>query len=144
MPVYLDIFNLVIDKKAVIQKYSGGMEQFRIDYDIPISEINDEDDELFSLGQMDVDQFDTDSLISKGLSYDVTEQKSDDFTIVCRYGESFWDVKWLKHNHVFAWHIDTSNELISRMEEICNMTMHDIGEEMDKGNYLLKTIRHNN
>jgi hypothetical protein len=48
MPVYLHIFNLIIDKKAVIQKYSGRFEQFRIDYEILSSEINQEDDELFS------------------------------------------------------------------------------------------------
>jgi hypothetical protein len=36
MPVYLDIFNLIVNKKAVAEKYSGGINQFRIDYNIPI------------------------------------------------------------------------------------------------------------
>jgi hypothetical protein len=71
MPVYLHIFNLIIDKKAIIKKYSGGIEQFRIDYKIPQSEINQEDDELFSLGQMGTDEFDIESLINKGLNYDI-------------------------------------------------------------------------
>jgi hypothetical protein len=141
MPVYLHIFNLVIDKKAIIQKYSGGIEQFRIDYKIPLSEINQEDDELFSLGQMNADQFDIDSLISKGLIYDIDRHKSDDFTIIYRYGESAWDVNWLKHNSVFAWHVATSPDLKLKMDMICNMTMDDIIKQMEKGNNLFKTIK---
>ena len=141
MPVYLHIFNLIINKKAINEKYAGGVEQFRIDYEIPLSEINQEDDELFSLGQMNADQFDIDSLKSKGLSFDNDKQKSDDFTIVYRYGELFWDVKWLKHNRVFAWHLDTSPDLISKMEGICKMHVDDIMKEMDNGNNLLKAIR---
>jgi len=132
---------LIIDKKAVNEKYTGGVEQFRIDYEIPLSEINQEDDELFSLGQMNADQFDIDSLKSKGLSFDNDKQKSDDFTIVYRYGELLWDVKWLKHNSVFAWHLDTSPDLISKMEGICKMPVNDIMKEMDNGNNLLKAIR---
>jgi hypothetical protein len=55
MPIYIDIFSLILDKKVVAQKYQGGLAQFRIDYHIPASEINEEDDELFSLGQMNAD-----------------------------------------------------------------------------------------
>ena len=142
MPVYLHIFNLIIDKKAIIKKYSGGIEQFRIDYEIPLSEINQEDDELFSLGQMNVDQFDIDSLIAKGLSYDINEHKSDEFTIVYRYGDFIWDVNWLKHNRVFAWHVDTSIDLKLKMDRICNMTMDDISKQMEEGNKLFRTIKH--
>jgi len=142
MPVYLHIFNLIIDKKAIIKKYSGGIEQFRIDYEIPLSEINQEDDELFSLGQMNVDQFDIDSLIAKGLSYDIDEEKSDEFTIVYRYGDFMWDVNWLKHNRVFAWHVDTSIDLKLKMDRICNMTMDDISKQMEEGNKLFRTIKH--
>ena len=76
MPIYLDIYNLIVAKKAVTESYSGGIPQFRIDYNIPLSEINQEDDELFSLGQMNADQFDIDHLVSSGLSFDVENQKS--------------------------------------------------------------------
>lgn len=58
------------------------MRSFRIDYEIPMSEINQEDNELFSLGQMNPDQFEIESIISKGLSYDSEKQHSDDFTII--------------------------------------------------------------
>lgn len=142
MPVYLHIFNLVIDKKSVIEKYQGGIDQFRLDYNIPFSEVNQEDDELFSLGQMNADQFDIDGLVSKGIQFDNESQTSNDFTIVYRYGDLFWDAKWLKHNLVFAWHINASSELQARVAEISNMTMDYIVEQMENGINLLKTIRH--
>lgn len=141
MPVYLDIFNLIIDKKAIAKKYSGGVEQFRKDYDIIYSPIDHEDDELFSLGQMNVDQFDIGRLISKGLEFDVEKQFSNDFTIVYRYGDWFWYVEWLKHNRVFAWHIDACDEQKKRVDELSKMTIDDVREEMEKGNNLLKPIR---
>ena len=141
MPVYLDIFNLIVDKNAVIEKYAGGINQFRIDHDIPLSKINQEDDELFSLGQMNDDQFDIDHLVSRGLSFDVINQKSDDFTIVYRYGANFWDVNWLEHNSIFAWHVATNTNLKLRVDEICAMYVADIRIEMDKGNNLFWTIR---
>ncbi|CAN1495105.1 hypothetical protein MCERE19_00318 [Spirosomataceae bacterium] len=141
MPVYLNVFNLIINKTAIYEKYVGGVEQFRIDYGIPLSKINHEDDELFSLGQMNADEFDIDSLKSKGLSFDNDKYESDDFTIVSRYGELSWDAKWLKYNRLFAWHIDTSPDLISKMEGICKMRVADIMTEMENGNNVFKTIR---
>lgn len=141
MAVYQHIFNLIISKKRRNRKYTGGIEQFRKDYNIPSSEINQEDDELFSIARMNADEFDIDSLISKGLSFDIEGQKSDDFTIVYRYGDIFWDVKWLKNNKVFAWHIETSSDIVLKVDEISNMTWDYINEQMKKGNNLLKTIR---
>ena len=49
MPVYLDLANLIFDKKLLDQKYRGGCAQFRIDWDTMNSEVNQEDDELISL-----------------------------------------------------------------------------------------------
>jgi hypothetical protein len=141
MPIYLDIYNLIVAKKAVTESYSGGIPQFRMDYNIPLSEINQEDDELFSLGQMNADEFDIDDLAAKGLSYDIDNQKSDDFTIVGRYGDTFWEKNWLEHNGVFAWHIETNDELKRKVAEISEMHVEDIFNEMAKGNNLLQTIR---
>ena len=87
MPICIDIFSLILDKKVIAQKYHGGLAQFRIDYHIPASEINEEDDELFSLRQMNADEFDLAALVAKGLSYDDKLLRSDDFTITCRYGD---------------------------------------------------------
>jgi hypothetical protein len=34
MPVYLHLANLIVDKAAVAQKYAGGIEQFRLDFNL--------------------------------------------------------------------------------------------------------------
>lgn len=141
MPVYLDTFSLILDKKAIIEKYSGGIEQFRIDYNIPESQVNQEDDELFALGKMNGDEFDIDKLVAKGLSFDEINQKSNDFTIIYRYGDLYWEVNWLKHNKVFAWHIKTDPRLIAKVDEISALSISEIQNQMKKGIDLLWTIR---
>lgn len=141
MPIYIDLFSLVLDKKIIAQKYHGGIHQFRIDYHIPESEINDEDDELFALGQMNADEFDIDALVAKGLSYDEAQQRSDDFTITCRYGDILWKVDWLEENGVFAWHIHTQESQKQRAIQISEMFVDEIFAEIEKGNNLLKTIK---
>jgi hypothetical protein len=55
--VFLHVFNLIVSKKTIAEKYLGGIEQYRLDYNIPASEINQEDDEVFSLGQQDPDAY---------------------------------------------------------------------------------------
>ncbi len=60
MAAYLHIFNLIISKNAVIEKSIDGIEQFRKDYNIPSSEFNQEEDEFFSLGKMNDDEFKND------------------------------------------------------------------------------------
>jgi hypothetical protein len=141
MAVYLHIYNLILCKKAVEEKYIGGIEQFRIDYKMASSEINQEDDELFCLGQMNADEFDIDRLVNKGLSFEEAKQNSNDFTILDRYGDFFWEVNWLQHNRVFAWHTETSPDLLLKVEEISNMTLSDIHEQIEKGINVFNTIR---
>jgi hypothetical protein len=140
MAVYLNIFNLIIDKKAICDKYSGGLNKFRKDYDIPASLINQEDGQVFSLGQMNSDQFNIDALIENGLSFDENLQYSDDFTIIYRYGDAFWDVDWLKHNKVFAWHIDSNALELEKINEISNTSMDEIIKLKENGHNLLTTI----
>jgi hypothetical protein len=100
MPVYLYNFNLIIPKKTVSEKYTGGIEQFEMDYEIFTSDINTEDDELFSLAQMNIDGFDIEELVQNGLTYDEDKQRSDDFVIIYRYGDDPWSVDWIQHNRV--------------------------------------------
>jgi len=76
MAVYLHIYNLIISKKAVTEKYKGGGFLFRKDYYPSLSGIHQEDDEMFSLAQMNVDKFDIDRLISNGLSFDKDKHTS--------------------------------------------------------------------
>jgi hypothetical protein len=82
MPVYLHIYNLIVKKSSVIEKYEGGIEQFRHDFSIDASEINQEDDELFSFGEMNADSFPIERLIEKGFGFDKIRQYSDDFSIL--------------------------------------------------------------
>ncbi len=144
MAVYLHIFTLLVNKTAVSEKYKGGIEKFREDYNIPLSEINQEDDELFALGQMNPDLYDIDKLISEGLSFDSEKQSSDDFTILYRYGDFFWEVNWLKHNKVFAWHINTADDVLKRVDEISNMHLERIIELAEEGRNPLVAIRSEN
>lgn len=67
MPIYLHIFNLIVPKKVIAEKYQGGISQFFKDFRFAESEINQEDDELFSFGHMVFDYLPIDELIEKGL-----------------------------------------------------------------------------
>ena len=141
MAIYLHVFNFIINKQAVAQKYNGGAEKFRMDHNHGTFGIFQEDDELFAFGQMDTEPFDFDQLILNGLNFNRILQKSDDFVILYRYGDMAWEVNWLENNKLFAWHISTDPEILSKVHEISNMTMKTISDEMDRGNDLFKTIR---
>ena len=142
MPVYLHLANLIIRKDAVAIRYPGGIEQFRIDYQMDEMETRQEDDELFLIAQMNTDDFYLDELVAKGLHYDLESNFSSDFTLFGRYDPNFeWKADWLEHNGVFAWHIETNDELKRKVAEISEMHVEDIFNEMAKGNNLLQTIR---
>lgn len=140
MAVYLDIYNLVVSKKAIAEKYTGGIEKFRLDYGFPASEVNQEDAYLFSFGEMDADEVGIEGLVSNGLNYNADKKCSDDFVIVCRYGDPFWEVDWLKNNNIFAWHIDADSREVQRVNEICSMSMDSILDLIDKGKNPLKAV----
>ena len=65
MPVYLDLANLVFEKQLLDQKYIGGCDQFRLDWNTINREANEEDDELISLASMNMDEFEIDKLIER-------------------------------------------------------------------------------
>jgi hypothetical protein len=79
--------------------------------------------------------------MEKGLDFDIAKQHSNNFTILCRYDDFLWETNWEKHNRVFAWHIDSSKDLIQKVEEIINMTVEYIYEQMQRGNNLYNTLR---
>ena len=106
MPVFINLSILVVDKKAIKKKYIGGLSAFKDNYYWGEDTNNQEDDELFAIASMNSDDQDIEELVSKGLSFDVNSQKSEDFTIVNRYGGALWPVSWLQHGYSFAWHID--------------------------------------
>ena len=142
MPIYLDLANLIFSKAIIEAKYQGGCEQFRKDWNITDSNRNDEDDELFMLAAMNVDEFDLDPLLEKGLSFDDEKQSSTDFVAVGWYEGALWETNWFKANASFAWHVNCKKEQQERAIEISeHMTMDVIEDYLNKGIEVLKTIR---
>lgn len=140
MPVYIHMANLILDKKAIVQKYGGGIDQFRLDYSIEGHEVNQEDNELFSLSQMNPEDFDLEPLIKNGLDYDFENNCSEDFTILPRYDTYLWNVPWINDNTIYAWHVDASEESIKKAYEVADMKMSEIAEKFDKGENPFVTI----
>lgn len=119
---------------------SGGMEQFREDF-LVNNEVNQEDDELVSICQMNPEEFDIPFLLERGLSLDIEKKHSDDFVILFRYGGRQWEASWLEDNSIFAWHKNCNQDQIQKAKSVGNMTMIEVGREIDKGNNILATIR---
>ncbi|MBK8819388.1 MAG: hypothetical protein IPN49_09975 [Saprospiraceae bacterium] len=141
MPVYIDLTILVVDKKTIEKKYKDGISAFRENYYWGEDTNNQEDDELFAIASMNSDDQDIEELISKGLLFDNALQRSDDFTIVNRYGGALWPVSWLEHGYSFAWHVDAKEHFIVKAKAVDEMTMEKIGELYDEGINCFSTIR---
>jgi hypothetical protein len=140
MPVYLHLANLVFDKRIITDKYDGGCTQFKIDFEIEKSNVNQEDDELFLVAKMNMDEFDFSTLIKKGLSYN--NNFSNDFVAISRYGGAHWKTEWLKCNAIFAWHSCCSQSQKDRAVEIGEeLTMDKIQELMEEGVNVFETIK---
>ena len=142
MPVYLDLANLVFEKRLLDQKYIGGSDQFRLDWNTINSEANQEDDELLSLASMNMDDFEIDKLIERGLEFNSDLQHSNDFVAISRYGGAHWETDWLNNNETFAWHVNCDAKQKERAIQIGEvMTMDKIQELGDKGIDVYKTIK---
>ncbi|MDA9872603.1 hypothetical protein N9C25_00100 [Saprospiraceae bacterium] len=142
MPVYLDLANLVFEKRLLDQKYIGGCDQFRLDWNIVNSEANEEDDELISLASMNMDEFEIEKLIERGLEFNSDLQCSNDFVAISRYGGAHWETDWLNNNDTFAWHVKCDAKQKERAVQIGEvMTMDKIQELNDKGINVYKTIK---
>ncbi|MDB4655519.1 hypothetical protein OAE48_01600 [Flavobacteriales bacterium] len=142
MPVYLHTANLILHKRAVEDRYSGGLEQFRKDFDLSVDSYNQEDDLLFCICRMNLDEFDIQALVSKGLQYDYLSGSSEDFTLYGRLYGFTWQVAWLEDNTVFAWHKDDRPELIKRAKYVGEeMTMDVIVKLQEEGVNPLDVIK---
>ena len=142
MPVYLDLANLVFEKRLLDQKYFGGSDQFRLDWNTINSEANEEDDELISLASLNMDEFEIDKLIERGLDFNSDLQYSNDFVAISRYGGAHWEADWLNNNDTFAWHVNCDPKQKERAVQIGEvMTMDKIQELGDKGINVFKTIK---
>ena len=133
MPIYINLANLIIDKNAIRNNYKGGLGEFRNKYSINGENLNQEDNELFSLAEMNIEDFDIDELINNGLHYDEVLNFSNDFVLKARYSNYQWQVNWLQDNNVFAWHIHCKKKLIEKAIQIGNLTMDEIIIMFEKG-----------
>jgi hypothetical protein len=141
MPVFINLCILVVDKKAIKKKYIGGLSAFKDNYYWGDDTNNQEDDELFAIASMNSDDQDIDELVSKGLSFDVSSKRSEDFTIVNRYGGALWPVSWLQHGYSFAWHVDADESYIEKAKAVDVMTMEKIADLFEEGINSFNTIR---
>jgi hypothetical protein len=116
MRIYLHLTNFIVDKNAVSSKYLGGIDSFRQRYIVESEPYNQEDNHLFSITRLNVDEFDVNDFVENGLSYDELGQNSTDFTIYTRLTGLLWQVDWLRENRIFAWHIGCDEEEIKEVE----------------------------
>ena len=141
MPTYIHLANLIIPKSAIEQKMAGGCAVFRENYLFQNIELNQEDNDIFSLTRMNPDEFDLDTLIELGLAYDEASNSSADFTIVTRYGGMLWDVDWLQQNGIYAWHVDSSEEEVALAKIKSDMLMSEMVEIIERGENPFPVIR---
>lgn len=134
MPIYIHIANLIINKVEVKKKYAGGIDQFRLDYAINDEDnYNQEDNELFAIAKMNIDEFDLEKLVSKGLHFDEKIQFSTDFTLKPRYENYLWKTEWITDNSIFSWHVKANKCLIARVNSISSESMDSIHKRFEKG-----------
>jgi hypothetical protein len=141
MPTYIHLANLIINKSAIEQKVKGGCSAFREHRIFTNIELNQEDNDVFSLTRMNPDEFDTGTLQEMGLDYNEKEDTSIDFTMVTRYGGVLWKVDWLDQNGIYAWHVNSSTEEINLAKEKSNMFMSDAIKQIEQGKNPFPVIR---
>jgi len=141
MPTYIHLANLIINKSAIEQKVKGGCAAFREHKIFTNIELNQEDNDVFSLTRMNPDEFDTGTLQEMGLDYDEIEDKSTDFTMVTRYGGILWKVDWLEQNGIYAWNVNSSPEEINLAKEKSNIFMSDAIKQIEQGENPFPVIR---
>ncbi len=104
MSIPIEFINLIIRKSTLESKYQGGLEQFIKD----VSNQSFRDDmELVRFGCMngnDLEKF-IELTLERGLEY--KEKDTDDFVIINTYSGSSWEVKWLEHDFVNCWRVNS-------------------------------------
>lgn len=140
MPVYLHLANLIIDKKALAERYKGGIGQFRKDF-AGEGEYFQEDNELFALARMNPDEFPEKKLIDAGLHFDYETKTSKDYVICSRYGGLLWQVDWLEIEVFYALHKDCTVEHRARVYQMKNITIDEVQRIFDAGGNPFETIK---
>ena len=141
MPIYIHLANLIINKSAIEQKVKVGCAAFSEHKIFTNIELNQEDNDVFSLTRMNPDEFDTGTLQEMGLDYNEKEDTSTDFTMVTRYGGILWKVDWLEQNGIYTWHVNSSPKEINLAKEKSNMFMSDAIKQIEQGENPFPVIR---
>lgn len=140
MPTYIHPANLVLEIKAVESHYKGGLNAFYADHK-NWKEIH-EDNEIIRVAAMNVDDFDIDLLVERGLEFDPVKQSSSHFCVYGRYGYIGWVCPWLVMGDVFCWHVNCDEELIDRAKNIMNTPVNDLSDAFDRGENPFQVIKH--
>ena len=142
MPTYIHLANFVFDKKTIAEKYKGGCAQFRIDWKIEGENHHQEDDELFSVACMNIDELDIQRLTDAGLAINEDLSFSNDFVPITRYGGVHWETDWLEANGTFAWHKNGKARQIERAKYIGGkMLIDEIEALANHGISVMDTIK---
>ena len=113
MPVFCCISQLVVNKKALLEKYDGGVEAFKKRFGFN-KERDREDTELLSFVSMDAAQFQ----ILPELGYDRATNTATDYVLIYRYEGLIWPVDWVETDKVFIWHKNCKLSAYKRAMEI--------------------------
>ena len=133
MPINTELSQLVFRKSIITEKYIGGLEQFKEDFEFSLGEYNMEDNELISMAAMNPDELDLKHAASnfhRIVDEDNYITGSDDFVVVNRYGGKMWDNEWITGDagkgSVFFWDVTASVASIQEAQDRSNCPMDEI------------------
>ena len=133
MPINTDLSQLVFRKSIISEKYKGGLQKFKKDFEFSSVKRNREDNELISLAAMNPDEFDL-TLAANNFHRIADEDNfiigSDDFVIINRYGGKMWYCDWITGDDdeypAFFWDVKACETSIEEALERCNCEVHEI------------------
>ena len=133
MPINTDLSQLVFRKSIIAEKYKGGLEQFKEDFEFSSGKYNMEDNELISFVAMNAE--DLDLTTAANSFHRIVDDEgyiigSDDFVVVNRYGGKMWDNEWITGDagkgSVFFWDVTASLASIQEAQDRSNCPMDEI------------------
>jgi hypothetical protein len=113
MPLYLNLVNLIVQKKSIVNKYQGGLSAFLKDSNWGNIEFDSQDDELLLFAAMNSDEFDFDFFEKAGFV------GHEDYFVLTRYASEEKLPDWLQQNNVFLWHSDCPPNQVKLVEKYC-------------------------
>ena len=123
MPLFLHPSNLVIPKVILAEKYTGGIEQFKIDFKYNSSLYNQEDEALISICAINKEDFNLELLITKGLQFSAENNDSEDFVIINRHGGAQWFFPEVYCTAAYICYEKTDYKHSNLVQEIENLTL---------------------